>query len=126
MFHAKFMLGSEEIWFNYDVPASKKPLFLDMDHIECSDGLFLAPSHIEKFVHYFYKPFDWALPQSFWDEYYQKHGEGPRGIWSYQGPERKWAGDFVSREEIMARIKQYMTDMHKYGNYFDVEERKLK
>lgn len=48
------------------------------------------------------KSFDYALPQSFFDDYTRRHGEAPRGVWSYD--DKRILGDFVSLYDLLKII----------------------
>lgn len=47
------------------------------------------------------KTFDYAMPQSFYNAYYDRYKEVPRGVWSY---DQNWFGEYVSLAEILIRI----------------------
>lgn len=46
--------------------------------------------------------FDFALPQFWFDQYHQKFGRAPRGVWQY--PKGSIMGRFCSLDEILERL----------------------
>lgn len=51
-----------------------------------------------------YDACDFALPQSFYNDYMKRHGEPPRGVWSYQ--KNRTFGEFVSLHQLLTIIGQ--------------------
>ena len=63
-----------------------------------------------------WKAFDFALPQSFFNEYYAKEGVTPRGVWVYLHNGSIF-GKFVAFDDIMTHFVNHLRHLCATGQY---------